>query len=446
MTAENSAKPSVVGIDELKEDMVILSYLGFHSRFKRIDEKVCQWLRHNFRGVCVQAVRNDRAVDIPIEKLLPGDTIVKLYKFPPSLKKLTQVNRSLTKELKSRGFLKFRVVQKPRQLSPKQREIKKINRLIEKIKKGEAAREQGTKAVENLLDRAREGKTDTDEIVEYIQKVSADSSMDAIAAMASLKESDQTYAHCIDVGAIFFTTYFEIIKRKGRKSIFKDDEETLFASFLHDFGKFKVPKEILDSTVRFDRDSEEMKQMFNHPVYGKEVLQGMGLPEYIVNMAHLHHVKVNPSMGSSYPKISDYGEVLYETRLLAIVDIYQALIGKRSYKKSWTPPSAIRYIDTLAGLEHDMEAWKDFLSVVGKYPIGSLVELSDGAAAFVVTVPKQDLDSPQVVRVLDVKGNIIPRHVLTDLQQESKTIVKDLDCSEVLGVKGLEVFSGMRIT
>ena len=445
MNAEYISTQSVVGINELKDDMRILSYLGFHARFRHIDEPTCLWLKHNFRGSSVQAYREDQTIDIPIEELSPGDTITQLYSFPPSLKKLTQVRQSLIKELKLKGFFKFRVKRNIKISSLKQKEIYKINQLIRKIKRGEEQREKGTEIIESLLDRAREGDTDTDEIVEYIKSVSSDSSMKAISAIISLKESDQTYAHCIDVGAIFLSTYYEIIKRKGRTSIFKNEEEALFASFLHDFGKFKVPKEVLDSTVRFKRDSEEMQQMLNHPVYGKEILGEMGLPDYIVNMAHFHHVKADSSMKSSYPKIPSYDEVLYETRLLAIIDVYQALVGKRSYKRSWTPPSAIRYIDTLAGVEHDLEAWEDFLSIMGRYPIGSLVKLSDNTTAFVVTVPKKNLNCPQVVRVLDANGNRVAEHVLTDLQLDSVTITKDLDCTEIFGAEGLEIFSGLQI-
>ncbi len=138
-------------------------------------------------------------------------------------------------------------------------------------------------------------------------------------------------------------------------------------------------------------------------------------------------------------------DVIYETRLLSIIDVYQALVGKRSYKKSWTPPAAVRYIDALAGVEYDLEAWEDFLSIMGKYPIGSLVELSDNTSAFVVTVPEQDFKSPCVVRVLDENGQEISEHRLIDLRTESVTIVKELDCTDVFGAKGLEVFSGIQI-
>ena len=445
MTTKDQSLHSFIGVDELEDRMVILSYLGFHDKYRQIDERLCMWIKHNFNGVAIQAVRKNQTVHLRSKELRPGDTVLKFHKFPNSLKKLTFVNRALVKELKARGFVRFEVRKGAQSLIPKQKEIGKVNHLIRNIKKGAEQRERGSAIIENLLDRAREGNTDTSELVGYIKNVSADSSIEAITAIVSLKESDQTYAHCIDVGAIFLTAYYKIIKRKGRRSIFKNEEEALFAGFLHDFGKFKVPKNILDSTTRFSRDSKEMQEMFKHPIYSKEILSEMGLPDYIVNMAYLHHVKADPSMKSSYPEVSSYDEVLYETRLLAIIDVYQALVGKRSYKKSWTPPSAIQYIDTLAGVEYDLEAWEDFLSVTGKYPIGSLVKLNDDTTAFVVTVPERDLHSPCVVRVLDGGGDNITDYALTDLRHDSVTIVGDLDCTEVFGVRGVEVFSGLQI-
>jgi HD-GYP domain-containing protein (c-di-GMP phosphodiesterase class II) len=436
---------SLVSIDELKEKMTIISYNGFHVKFKTTDEKTCQWLRHNFKNTSAQIERQGKSIKINIDQIKQGDNLQKLFNFPNELRKLTIVTDRLIKELRSRGFLRFYVSQPASSLSIDQQEIVKVNHLIQNLKKGAQQRDTGKKVIEELLDHARGGDLNTGEIVSFIKEISQDSAMDAVSAMVGLKESDQTYAHCIDVGAIFLTVYYDVMKKHNRKSIFKNNQEAMFASFLHDVGKSKVPKDILDSTVRFDRDSEEMKQMFNHPVYGKEILEQMKMPEYIINMAHYHHVKAETTMASSYPEVGSYDELIYETKLMSIIDVYQALVGKRSYKKSWTPPAAIRYIDTLAGVEYDIDAWDDFINIIGRYPIGSLVELSDHSIAFVVSVPEGDLYKPGVVRVKTAGGADIDDHSLLNLADSDLTIEKDLDSTEIFGTQGLEVFSGIQL-
>jgi len=445
MAKDNLVIQTVVGINDLKEGMTINAYNGFHPKFKAADEKTCQWLRHNFKNVTAKIERSGKTYDVKIDQIQQGDALLKLHHFPNELRKLTIVTDRLIKELKSRGFSRFHVDQPTSSLSVEQRDIAKVNQMIQNIKKGAQQRDKGKVVVEDLLDRARDGDLNTAEIVNFIKDVSQDPAMDAVSAMVGLKESDQTYAHCIDVGAIFLTVYYDVMKKHNRKSIFKNNQEAMFSSFLHDIGKSRIPKDILDSTIRFDRDSEEMKQMFNHPVYGREILEKMKMPDYVINMAHYHHVKAETTMASSYPKVVSYDEVLYETRLMSIIDVYQALVGKRSYKKSWTPPAAIRYIDTLAGVEYDFDAWDDFLNIMGRYPIGSLVELSDQSIAFVVSVPEDDLYKPGVVRVRNSGGGDIDDHSLLNLADSDITIEKDLDSTEIFGTQGLEVFSGIQL-
>jgi HD-GYP domain-containing protein (c-di-GMP phosphodiesterase class II) len=186
--------------------------------------------------------------------------------------------------------------------------------------------------------------------------------------------------------------------------------------------------------------------MESHPTFGAEILSGMDMPDSVINMAHFHHVKQDTTMNSCYPKGVDYGKVIYESRLLSIIDAYQALVGRRKYKKSWNPPAAIRYIDALAGVEFDMDAWENFLNVVGLFPKGSLVELGDHSIGFVMGTPKQDLKRPQVAIVRNPSGEDLTHHSLIDLELEQDlSIISDLDIEETFGHDALNVFTNIQI-
>lgn len=449
MTANNLSKQSV-GLGDLNNQMMIEAYTGFHNKFKSMDKKTSDWVRHNFQGTTIVAERDGLSLEFPVDDLRDGDTLVRIEKFPANLEKLVHVNDKLIKELENRGFNQFdvRVIKKQTGSAEENRKIavQETNEFVQKVKESVQVRESATNAVENLMDNGRRGKANTDEIMEFVDSIVKQSSADAISAIASLKESDQTYAHCVDVGAIFQVVYLKTIKNMGLKSVFKDEREMLLSSFLHDFGKAKVPKEILDSTVRFERDSKEMQLMQAHPVYGAEMLKKMDMPDYIVDMAHYHHVKLDTSMASSYPSGVAFEDIRMEARLIAIIDIYQALVGKRSYKKSWAPPAAMKFIDQLSGVEYDLDIWTEFLKIMGRYPKGSAVELSDGSQAFVVSIPEADLTRPQVVQVRNAAGEDLEHHTLIDLEVErDMSISKELDSYESFGENVIELFASLQV-
>ncbi|MDT8446402.1 MAG: HD domain-containing protein [bacterium] len=439
-------------IDDLDASMTIQAYLGFSKLYTPATPKSAQWVMHNFKGSKVMVERGGKRGALPIEKLRPGDNLLRIYEIPADKAKLTQVTPRLAAELKARGFKSFLIEEEVQTLHSaaaerKAETIVSVKKLQEKMVEASPVREEAKGAVEDLLDNARAGKVDTKQVIAYVDRICDAGTSEALTAMVSLKQSDQTYAHCVDVASIFQTAYFDMLKLDGRQSVFRDPKEIMLAGFMHDFGKSKVPKDILDSTKRFDRDSKEMNLLQSHPVFGAELLSHMGLPDHIVNMAHYHHCKMDPGMKSSYPPV-EYEKVYYETRILALVDVYQALVGKRSYKKSWTPPETIRYLGTLAGVEYPDELYASFLAVMGKYPKSSLVKLSTGAAGFVMNVPtdKTQLDRPQVALALDADGERMTHNDLVDLQVElDLEIVGELDAQDVFGQHAVDVFCELHV-
>ncbi|MBU2512487.1 HD domain-containing protein [bacterium] len=440
-----------VGVSELSEDMLIKAYTGFDNKYSSMEEKTVIWIQHNFKGASCIVERNGEKKSIPIEQVNTGDTLQMISKLPSSLISIAQVSKPLALELERRGFLRFKV-QKAVESEGTAEEGVKIakdhaNQFVKRVKESISMCKQATEAVENLLDSARQGKADTGEIKAYVDSMTSSESADAIGAIISLKDNDQVYAHCIDVGVIFQTTYFEIVKLRGETAIFKDEKEAMLAAFLHDIGKAKVPKEILNSTAPFKKNSREMELIRTHPETGAKMLASMGMPDYFCNMAHYHHVKLDSTMASSYPKDVKDEEIIFATRLLALVDAYQALTAGRSYKKSWTPPAVMRYLDATAGVEFDLNLWQDFQKVMGHYPRGSFVKLSDGTYGFVMTVPDKDVLRPQVAIVRNANDEDLQNQYLVDLQIEKDlSITQDIDAKSIYQNKALEVLSDIKIS
>lgn len=478
--ATTNYKKIKASVSELKIGMTILAYSEFSDEYQSLEPATAEFIRHNFKRTTVSVTRKNIKQNLPVAQLKEGDTLNRIYNFPTSLKKITIVNLKLIEELQRRGMIGFIVQRKKDAFDKSRKDLKDIIKLVEKstakteklkkkgvklskkdeinqevngfvaqVKECAELRERMSASVEEAMDNARNGKVDIGELQGFVNTILENSSSEAMSAIVNLKESEQVYDHCIDVGTIFQTTYEKIVERKDRPSSFKSSYQMMLAGFLHDFGMSKIPKEILDNKKRYSMHSKEMKLLRSHPLYGAVLISDLDLPSCAINMAQYHHVKQDTTMLTSYPENVEWSDVVYETRLLSIIDIYQALAGRRKYKRSWSAPATMRYLDALSGIEYDWEVWEDFLYIMGIYPKGSLVELTNGCLGFVMNVPKpgQDLERPQVAVVRNADGEDLTHNSLVDLQTEQDVaIARDVDYPKVYGNKTLDIFTNIQVS
>lgn len=121
------------------------------------------------------------------------------------------------------------------------------------------------------------------------------------------------------------------------------------AALLHDLGKSKVSKEILNKKGKLT--FEEFEQMKNHPVYGYEMAKKLDIcNNNILAGIRNHHEKMD---GSGYPDGQKDKEIHIFAKIIAICDIFDALSSKRSYKN---PLSAF---DTLLKMKKEMSTQID---------------------------------------------------------------------------------------
>lgn len=213
---------------------------------------------------------------------------------------------------------------------------------------------------------------------------------DAMAVdITSLKTSDEyTFKHSVDVATIGMI----IAKTLGLPS--QQIYEIGISGLLHDVGKTKVPPEILNKPARLDR--EEFEIMKQHSVYGYRILQERGDYNEAIEMGVLqHHEKMN---GSGYPVGAYGGNISSYARILAVADIYDALVTERPYKAAFSQRDAVEMIMSMTS-ELDMKAMHAFLESTILYPVDSYVELSNGEVARVVKNNPKFIMRPTVVAV-----------------------------------------------
>ncbi len=145
-----------------------------------------------------------------------------------------------------------------------------------------------------------------------------------------------------------------------------DDVELLHQSAaLHDIGKVGVPDNILLKTGKLT--NEEFDEMKKHSFYGHKMLQKtmQKLPNksflrYSLEITHTHHEKWD---GTGYPNGLKGKGIPLSGRLMAIADVYDALISKRCYKEAFSHEKAIEIINMGKGTQFDPDIVDEFLNI-----------------------------------------------------------------------------------
>ena len=90
-------------------------------------------------------------------------------------------------------------------------------------------------------------------------------------------------------------------------------------------------------------------------------------------------------------------------KIIAVTDIYDALVTERPYKKAFTPRNAVEMIMAMTG-ELDLQVMQSFLESVILYPVGTNVDLSNGEKARVVAYNPKFVLRPTVVGLNSGRG------------------------------------------
>ena len=138
----------------------------------------------------------------------------------------------------------------------------------------------------------------------------------------------------------------------------KDAREIAYASMMHDVGKANVPDSVLKKPGKLT--AEERRIMRDHTAWGDQLLSENGDFELARVVARSHHEHWD---GSGYPDGLSGPDIPLVARIVAVADIYDALISKRPYKEAWTQLEAIREIERIAGSDLDPQIAGAFIAL-----------------------------------------------------------------------------------
>jgi HD-GYP domain-containing protein (c-di-GMP phosphodiesterase class II) len=209
-------------------------------------------------------------------------------------------------------------------------------------------------------------------------------------------------------------------------------QEAILAALLHDAGMLSVPAEVLMQPGPLNDGQRRLIE--GHTITGAEWLARL-LPgeAWLSEAAADHHERLD---GTGYPAGLRDGQIAPLPRLLAICDVYAALATTRPHRPAQETRTALT--DTLmmadAGTLDRYHAER--LLYVSFYPVGSVVELADGAVAVVIATPagRGDLETPArpvVTLLTDSHNQLLPAPYTLDLAQtEGRSIVRALKPAE----------------
>ena len=202
-------------------------------------------------------------------------------------------------------------------------------------------------------------------------------------------------------------------------------EETGLAGLIHDIGELKIPSQITQK--RGDLSKAEQNFLNMHPQYGLEMLTQLNAFEpKIRQVAHLHHERLD---GSGYPLGIKGGEIPPLARLIGLVDFYDELLHPRNSGNPAAPSQAISQLYKLSQKKFDQNLVKLLIKVLGVYPPGSLVKLSDESIALVLsTEPTMPL-KPKILPY--IKAQRPEAVAMIDLREDERIITGVLKQEEL---------------
>jgi len=144
-----------------------------------------------------------------------------------------------------------------------------------------------------------------------------------------------------------------------------DVEKIISSARMHDLGKISITDMIMNKPERLTED--EYETMKTHAIEGEriidEIISSTGEGEFLRNarlFAGSHHERWD---GNGYPRGLKENEIPLQGRIMAIVDVYDALVSERPYKKAFPDDEAVKIIMEDAGTHYDPKIAEVFYQV-----------------------------------------------------------------------------------
>ncbi|TAK99372.1 MAG: HD-GYP domain-containing protein [Aquabacterium sp.] len=228
---------------------------------------------------------------------------------------------------------------------------------------------------QNVFSRPEEVKEAAGTLIKSIADsmlVDADVS---IQLMADKVGGEEVYYHSLNVSLL------SMMLAKELKAPAPVVQMVGMGALFHDIGELEIPDRIVRKQEARTKAETALLQM--HCEYGVNIARKMNLPNEVLQVIAQHHEKVD---GSGYPSGATAAQMSLLTRIVSLVNAYDEMCNPPNAAKAMTPHEALSMMFAQQRNQYDQLAMSTFVRCMGVYPPGTIVVLSNGATAMVVSV------------------------------------------------------------
>lgn len=293
--------------------------------------------------------------------------------------------------------------------------------LEEELPRARQHREQLIESVHDFMQSVRDGKKiDIQNIETGLRRVEESilNNPSAFMLLRLLKEKDNyTYEHCVDVSALSIII--------GRKLGLPRDilDRLALGAVLFDVGKMNISSDILNKNAKLT--DEEYTIIQTHVNEGIKIVSDIeDVHKSVLDIVATHHERYD---GSGYPNRLKGKNIPILGRIVGVADCYDAMTSRRSYSKALPSDQVIREIYKWRDTLFQDEIIEYFIQAIGIYPVGSIVEMSNGEIALVVAQNDLRRLRPKIMTLLDENKRHVFTNKIRDLYYDTTHDGKPLD-------------------
>jgi HD-GYP domain-containing protein (c-di-GMP phosphodiesterase class II) len=301
----------------------------------------------------------------------------------------------------------------------------KIRALAEEQKERDSAADDTVKRYENSLRTISQSfdKMLKEEEIDYL-----DLRFNILNVMENFMGRHQELLNLISVKKKDLVTFIHLLNVSvlsmyiaSKLGFSKDDVLDIgIAALFHDIGKISVSLRILTKKTKLADD--EYRQVQEHTVLGTKILANhvdmLGILPVVV--AFEHHLRYDLK---GYPKLTFPYKPHIASYIVSLCDVYDALAQRRTYKTDYPPIKIYKLMTSERGKLFDPELLDRFFKIMGVWPVGTIVSLSNRRIAVVREANERDIFRPKV-EVISPKSK---RETLDLLKNKDLSIKKALN-------------------
>lgn len=284
---------------------------------------------------------------------------------------------------------------------------------------------------QNLFARPEQTYKDASLLVESMADSMLMDADIAIHLMADKLGNDEVYHHSLNV------TLLSMMLAKEMKAPAHGIRILGMGALFHDIGKVEIPDRILRKTEPLTKP--ELGLLQTHCASGVEIGKKLNLTSEALQVIAQHHEHVD---GTGYPRKLQGAQMSLLARIVAVTNVYDNLCNPTNPAKAMTPHEALSTMYGQQRSHFDSVAMNTFIRCMGIYPPGTVVMLSNGTLAMVVSINSTRPLKPTVM----VYDPAVPREeaILADLEQEPDVSISKTMRPQHLSPSALEYLDPRR--